>query len=338
MLHALEGAQRVADHRAGYARDHGHGRSGQRILQVVFAGYVDLVDPADGLAVGGRAEHDLALPHERAVLHLIAAGEPHDLRLCAFRHVPGHGIVPVENHEVICILHFKDALLEGDVLLHGAVAVQVILGDVEHRADVGMEQRGGLHHEGGNLAHGHVARLHLRHRAGIGCADVTHHVGALARVLEDLAQQRDRGGLAVGARDRQQHAGGLSVGVLDLAHDLHAQLLGAQHRGVLRGNAGADDQRVQTVDELLRLLFIEAQLCALRFDLVQRAVEGLVRLAVTGQHLPAPQKQQLRHGDAAARQAQYHRSLCHMQSPSISRKGRSRPRKPPCRPPQWIQY
>ena len=189
------------------------------------------------------------------------------------------------------------------------MAVHVILGDVQHRRNRGMEPAGGLHHERRDLADRHVAGAHFRHRAGIGRADVAHHMGGAARVFEDFAQQRHRGGLAVGARHGQQKARRLAIGVLDLAHNLYAQRLGLFDRRMLHRNARADHQQIQPREMLLGVLFVQQQMCAALFQLVQRAVEILALFRIADPDLRAAQQEQLRRRNAAARHAQNHRLL-----------------------------
>ena len=148
MLHALEVAQRVADDRRGDARRHGHGRGRQGVFQVVLAGNIDLIGGANGLVVLWGTIDDVARLHESPEGHRIPGGEPGHLALHAAGHVFGDGVVPVQHHHVVPGAVFKDALLQRYVLLHRAVAIQVILRDVQHRTDRGMEVPGGLHHEG----------------------------------------------------------------------------------------------------------------------------------------------------------------------------------------------
>ena len=72
MLHALERAQRMPNHRRGNPRNRRHRRRRQRISQVVFAGNIHLVHAADRRVRVFGAEHDLASFHKRAVRYNLA--------------------------------------------------------------------------------------------------------------------------------------------------------------------------------------------------------------------------------------------------------------------------
>ena len=99
---------------------------------------------------------------------------------------------------------------------------EVILGDVEHGADMGMELRNGFALIGADLGDGHIRLLGGSRRRGDRIADVAHHMRPAARRAENLADQRGRRGLAVGAGDGGQAAPAQARAKLQLADDLDA--------------------------------------------------------------------------------------------------------------------
>ena len=185
----------------------------------------------------------------------------------------------------------------------------MILGDVEHRRHRGMELRDRLQLEGGNFADGDVAGAHLQDRLRVGRADVAHHPGAAAGVFEDLAQQGRGGGLAVGAGDGQERAGGFAVGVFQFAHHLHAQFAGADHGGVRVRDAGTHDERIHALKERQRVLLAQMPVNAGHIEVVQRARELFARLYIADGHFAAAREQQPCRRRAAARHTQHQRFL-----------------------------
>ena len=186
------------------------------------------------------------------------------------------------------------------------MAVEVILGDVEHRGHGGMKLRNRLQLERGNLAHRNVAGAHFQNRLRIRRADIAHHPGAAAGVFENLAQQRAGGGLAVGAGHSQQKAHGFAIGVLQFAHDLHAQFAGARHSRMRVGHAGADDQGVHALHEGNGVL-PKTPMDALHVQIVQRAPELLFGFHIADRNFAAARVQKPRRSRAASRHTQHER-------------------------------
>ena len=157
------------------------------------------------------------------------------------------------------------------------MAVQVILGDVEDRRHRRVELRDGLQLEGGDFADGDVARAHLQDRLRVGRADVAHHPGAAAGVFEDLAQQGRSGGLAIGAGDGKERAGGFAVGDSSSPITSTPSSRARSTAGCVSGMPGAHDERVHALDERQRVFHAQLPANAGHVEVVQRARELFAR-------------------------------------------------------------
>ena len=149
-------------------------------------------------------------------------------------------------------LHARDQpLLHRGVMIERAVAVDMVLADIDEDADGRIERGREIDLIGRHLDHMHAAHARRLQRQDRG-ADIAAHLGVVARDLHQMRDQRGRGRLAVGAGDRHERrirrkALALTAEQLDIADHLDAGLARHQHAPVRRRmgqrRAGGEDQR-----------------------------------------------------------------------------------------------
>ncbi len=220
-----DGALRDADG----ARDQ---ERGQRVLVVVTADQREI-----GRRVARLADHEICAvePGVRALVGREAADARARRRLEPALH----------DRKVALRLVEKDALLGGSVGAHVGVAVEVILGDVEQGGDLRVRVAHGLELEARHLGDdepvlargGPVGGLDERR------AEVAADEQRAAELGAEVAAERRRGGLAVGAGDRDERAAELPARELVLADDLDACAPRRVDLGERR-NAGAEHDQV----------------------------------------------------------------------------------------------
>ena len=149
-------------------------------------------------------------------------------------------------------LHAGDeALLHRGVMLQRAVAVDMVLADIEQDADGGIERGREVDLVGRHLDDVHAAHARRLQRQDRG-ADIAAHLGVVAGKFRQMRDQRRGGRLAVGAGDGDERRIGrvtapLAAEQLDVADHLDAGLARHQHAPVRRRmgqrRAGGEDQR-----------------------------------------------------------------------------------------------
>ena len=217
-----------------HPRPQGAGAGGEDVLHVVLAAQPDLGDGADRLDVAVQLGDDPSVADEDPVVERPEAAEPEDVAGRAHGQPRGQRIVEVQHRAVRRRLVGEDAGLGLDVVGHRAVAVEVVGRDVEHRGHPRVEAVGALELEARHLGHdqpvgGEVERV-LRQRR----ADVARHQGRPHLGAEQLAGQRRRRGLAVGAGDRDDVGLHGAPAELELADDGHAARAGGDEGGQRR--------------------------------------------------------------------------------------------------------
>ena len=180
----------------------------------------------------------------------MGAGEPQHPALHLPRQRRRQWIVVVEHRRVLCRLVLKDTHFDSGVFFHGAMAVQMILGNVEQCRGPGMEIHDGLQLEAADLGNKHIVLPAVHRRRRVGIADVPHHMRDLARIFEDFTQQTDGSGLAVGTRHRHHFACRQLVGQLQLANDRQPHLPRLYDKGRSIRHHGADDHALRFVQHL----------------------------------------------------------------------------------------
>ena len=156
-------------------------------------------------------------------------------------------VVDADHGAVADLLAGEDVLLGGDIARQIAMAIDVVGRDVEPHRDMGVEGLQQFELVGRQLQHVEAA-LAQRRQVERAAADIAADLAAHAGLGEDMADQRRRRRLAVGAGDGDEPR--LVLGArqqLDVADD---RLAGGARRGGhgMRlgkgaGNARADDQR-----------------------------------------------------------------------------------------------
>ncbi len=128
------------------------------------------------------------------------------------------------------------------------MAVEVVGREVEEDGALGAEESGVLELEAGGLADDRRLGVDLADEAGDRDADVARDRDRLAGAAEDVAEQLDRGGLAVGAGDGEEAVGECPPGELELTDDVDLALQrGRDHRRLPR-NPWALDDRVRSLE------------------------------------------------------------------------------------------
>ncbi len=146
-------------------------------------------------------------------------------------------VVVIADDRVLGLLH--QPRLQAGVVLHGAVAVEVIGRDVEQDADGGLERRRQLDLERGHFDDvGAVVGRRLQRQDG--GADVAAHLRIPAGFRENVRDQGGRRRFAVGAGDGDERRirralGPLAREQLDVADDLDAGGAGFLHGPVRLG-------------------------------------------------------------------------------------------------------
>ena len=156
-------------------------------------------------------------------------------------------VVDADHGAVADLLAGEDVLLGGDIARQIAMAIDMVGRDVEPHRDMGVEGLQQFELVGRQLQHVEAA-LAQRRQVERAAADIAADLAAHAGLGEDMADQRRRRRLAVGAGDGDEPR--LVLGArqqLDVADD---RLAGGARRGGhgMRlgkgaGNARADDQR-----------------------------------------------------------------------------------------------
>ena len=189
------------------------------------------VEHAHG-AARGRAQAE----REPARRGRVLRHQPHAARVLGVAHGPVAGEQPARGG---CALVAPDARLGGGVRRRVAVPVEVVVGHVEHHADVRAQGVAEVQLEAGQLDHGQRRRRGDQRRqrapdvAGGGCVDAG-------------GQQLGGGGLAVGPGDRQQPRAPVeqAPGQLGLAPDGDARTLRGRQDRRPRRQPGAGDHDV----------------------------------------------------------------------------------------------
>ena len=136
-----------------------------------------------------------------------------------------------------------DMLLGMDILRHVLVDVQVVGRQIGHHGHLGRV--GHIHQlEGAQLHHSDVCGLHLIGQGQQRLADVAAHPDGLARVLENLGNERGGGGLPVGAGDREDLTGAHREKCLHLRGDDTPLLPQLHQRGIFRVHARRAEDHV----------------------------------------------------------------------------------------------
>ena len=212
----------------------------------------------------------------------------------------GNGGAPAVIHRyggrVVHVLQRKHVRLDGGIVLHRAVPVEVVRRQVHQHANIRLERWHQVDLVGRELNHvdGVIAGRRQQQRRG---TDIAAHLNVKTGMGQHMARQRGRGGLAVRPGDADE--AGIAVGDLAgenfrIANDLRARcarLLDAPVRlGMGQRHARRQHEAVQRCKvHLMQVDHRQAQL----FSLLGRR-----RRIVPGQHL-CPAANQGVHGGVA---------------------------------------
>ena len=177
VFHGMECLNDPCNVRHWNAHFQGNGCGCHDILIVMAAQELHIMDIDHNGLAAVLAVHNVIPVHAETILQLLPAGKPDDpgLKLRILAELPENRVAVVEHHRILLCLVQGNAFLNPDVILHGAVAVQMVRGDVQDCADIGSEIHNGFQLEAGHLCHGHGILRHLQHLGGIGVANVSHH-------------------------------------------------------------------------------------------------------------------------------------------------------------------
>src|SRR5215469_609054 len=174
-------------------------RDGERSGKHVF----DIVAAADRYLAGVHQrlpeEDQLVAAKACARLYVLAAAEPLGDGRSALGVSAADGVVGIEHGEIARLLRFEQAALGGGVPFEGAVAVEVVLCDVEADTDVGAEFADGFKLKAGELEHVPAVLAGGRNHPAHGGADIASHLNGQTGFAENVAGEAGRGGFAVGA-------------------------------------------------------------------------------------------------------------------------------------------
>ncbi len=237
---AQPGADRVAVDAEGERRRGGR----HRVLDVVLAGDAELLGPQQRFAV----PEDRPLGRRHLAVGRGAAAELDPPRAAAEVDAGQLGIVAVPDRDVVVALVGEDAQLRLAVGREVAVAVEVIGRQVQEDRALGAEEAGVLELEAGDLGDDGRVGFDLADQAGQRHADVARHRDRLAGAAEDVAEQLDRGRLAVGAGHGEEAVGQGAPGELELTGDLDPPLQRGRDHRRLPGNSRALDDRVRALE------------------------------------------------------------------------------------------
>ena len=199
-------------------------------------------------------------------------------------------------------LSLENTTLHRDIDLHRAVADDVILRDVQHRADVRVKLADALALIAAHLSDSHIVLFGDTRRRGDGIADVADNMRCAPRRAEQLANQRRRGRFAVRSRDSDQRAAAHPCTQLQLAHDLNALSDRVLHKRLRPCNARADDHNILTCSQAVRRLTQRKGACRYA-QFIQLAAKLTLRLCIGNRHQRTLAQEQLCRCDAAARHA-----------------------------------
>ena len=169
-------------------------------------------------------------------------------------------VVQIEHQTVALLLAAVDRGLGLHIFVKVLVVVQMVGRQVGDRRHMGRM----LHAhqlEGGQLDDGQILGLHLAHAGQQRRADVAAQMHGIARVLEDLADERGRGGLAVRAGDADDRAGADREKQLHLAGDLRAVLLRLFQKARMHAGRAEDHVLVERIQIMLTQHEVDAQRC-----------------------------------------------------------------------------
>ena len=192
----------------------------------------------------GRAIDNRALLQPGSLRNRVLDGEPIDLGGRARGGGGAGSVVGVQHQAVLGGLRGKDALFGRAIVFKAAVAVEVVGGDVENDGDLWMKLHGGFELETGDFQNRPGVVGAVVDQGDDREADVAADQRGQAASLEDFAQQRGGGGLAVGAGDGQRMALEKARGQLQLADDRQAEVLHLGQLGGVQRHAGADDNQI----------------------------------------------------------------------------------------------
>ena len=231
----------------------GQGGRGQGVQLPGRAGRGDVGDRRERHGVGERPVHEVPVDDPQLARAGLAAGEADVARRRrGDQQRGGLAVVEARDRDVTA----QHPGLRGAVGGHRAVPVEVVLGEVEHRPGEGAHRRRPLELEARQLHRQHpVARAQRVHD---GQPDVAAGDGVLPRRAQDRLEHRRRGGLAVGAGDREparrpvradRRVVAQPPGELRLADHRHRRRAGRQRQRRVGAEAGAGHHEVAPVGQ-----------------------------------------------------------------------------------------
>ncbi len=151
MFHTLKHPHAVGRHLGRHRHEAGQSQRCEGVIHIVDARQLQILLAANHPLAPFLAKDQLPIPQHGAVFHLLCGGDISQLRRDSGGQIPGEGIIQVQHRQVCRRLVFKHPGFQGDVVVHGAVAVQVIRCDVEQRCRPGMKIPHRLQLETGDL-------------------------------------------------------------------------------------------------------------------------------------------------------------------------------------------
>ena len=164
-------------------------------------------------------------------------------------------IVPEHERVVLCEV-LGDSHLGIHVVLHlEVVAVEMVGRDIHEDGDIRLEVIHVVELETGELNY-IIVEAALRHLQRKAASDVSCKSHVVARLFEDVVDERGGRGLTVGTGDADHLGVGVSTGELDFGDDVNPLLPYFLNHWRLVGYSRALDDFVGIEDFLLRMLFL----------------------------------------------------------------------------------
>src|ERR1044071_7937030 len=228
------------------ACNHGYGDRRQHILQVVFAFELNIRSAEHRLFLAVLAEDDLIILSERAIFHTLLAAEPQEARfdLVFILQRDARRIVSIQHRKICRALLLKYPSFGVYIRFERMVAIKMVRRNVQDGGNPRAELLDAFQLEAGNFQHHHRVGRRLSGQRYHGSSNVAAHQRFLSALGQYLADERRRGGLAVGAGNRQYLAFQETESQLNFADHWDSQRARVLQLRLVRWNARAHHNQV----------------------------------------------------------------------------------------------
>ena len=299
MLNCLELLDRPADVFRFDSHERPCANSSEDVLEIVCTFQGDFGHQHDFALAPSIPEADPAILHGCALLYLLLAAEPANVRSDALCKSNAVWIVCIQHGKIIRLLVFENAGFCPCVSRERAVAIQVVGSDVEDHRHLRAECLYGLELKAGNLQDDDVVWFRSLDQRNRRSADIPANQGRQSASRQDLTGKRGGGGFAIGAGNGNDPPRQKLSRQFDLANDGLARYA-SLHRQRVHGDAWADHDQVLAVESTLAMFtgFNRDAVVEQYRDFIPKLVFGL-RIRNRNSRAPQLQKQRRRHAGFA---------------------------------------